>query len=56
MSDRPASEVELAENPEDLHRVNRQSFIDEQEWILYKYVETDLKEVSCSVIEYTDNR
>jgi hypothetical protein len=52
MSDRPASEVELADNPVDLHRVNRQSFIDEQEWILYKCVETDLKEVRNMTLRF----
>ena len=36
MSERSTREIELAEDPDELHRVNKQSFIDEQEWHLYK--------------------
>jgi hypothetical protein len=43
--------VELREDPDELHRVNKQSFIDEQEWHLYKCIETELKEVTT---EYSD--
>ena len=34
-----------------MHRVNKQSFVDEQEWHLYKCVETEIKEVTN---EYAD--
>ncbi len=36
MSERSTREIEISEDPEELHRVNKQSFIDEQEWHLYK--------------------
>ncbi len=36
MSERSTREIEIAEDPDELHRVNKQSFIDEQEWHLYK--------------------
>ena len=51
MSDRPPAEIEMAEDPNDLHKVNRQSFIDEQEWHLYKCIETEMREFSN---EYED--
>jgi hypothetical protein len=44
MSDRPPAEIEIVEDPNDLHKVNRQSFIDEQEWHLYKCIETEIRE------------
>ncbi len=36
MSERSTREIEIREDPDELHRVNKQSFIDEQEWHLYK--------------------
>ena len=32
MSEKPITEVEIVEDPEDLHKIYKQSFIDEQEW------------------------
>ena len=43
MSERSCLEIEMAEDPDDMHKVNKQSFIDEQEWHLYKCVETEIK-------------
>lgn len=51
MSDLNTHEIDLVEDTREPHMVNRQSFIDEQEWHLYKYVETEMKEVSN---EYED--
>ena len=51
MSERSILELELLDDPDDLHRVNKQSFIDEQEWHLYKYIETETREVAN---EYSD--
>ncbi len=46
MSEKSSREIEIVEDPCDMHRVNKQSFVDEQEWLLYKYIETELQEVS----------
>ena len=46
MSDHPCTEVELIEASDDVHRIYRQSFIDEQEYYLYKYVGTEKKEIA----------
>ena len=80
MSDLPAEEVELVEDPDEVHKIYKQSFIDEQvlfhkrcvnpfgfenhekglpiflfftrglfllqEWYLYKYIESEIKEVT----------
>ncbi|XP_074660144.1 cys-loop ligand-gated ion channel-like [Tubulanus polymorphus] len=40
-SDRPTNEVEVVSDPVDLHRINKQSFVDEQEWLLYKHIEAE---------------
>ena len=48
MSERPSSEIDLADDPDDLHKVNKQSFIDEQEWHLYKCIDTEIKTVSAA--------
>ncbi|XP_064646694.1 cys-loop ligand-gated ion channel-like isoform X2 [Lineus longissimus] len=42
-SDRPQTEVELISDANDIHRVNKQSFVDEQEWSLYKHIEAEPK-------------
>ncbi|XP_013387103.1 uncharacterized protein LOC106156405 isoform X2 [Lingula anatina] len=42
-SERPASELNLIEDRMELHRVYKQSFIDEQEWSLYKHLESESK-------------
>ena len=36
MSELPVSQVDLVEEPHEVHKINRQNFIDEQEWYLYK--------------------
>ena len=46
MSDRPVLEIEITDDDDDPHRVNKQSFIDEQEWQLYKCVETERREIA----------
>ena len=46
MSERSSSEVELIENLEDMHCVQKQSFVDEQEWRLYKFVDCEMHEVT----------
>ncbi|KAK2162475.1 hypothetical protein NP493_1519g00030 [Ridgeia piscesae] len=50
-SERAASEVELKEDENELHAVSRRSFIDEQEWYLYKFIYTEKKDL---VNEYSD--
>ena len=50
-SDRSPYEVELAEDETEMHSVNRLSFIDEQEWYLYKFITSEKKEL---VNDYTD--
>ncbi|KAI0208387.1 hypothetical protein LSAT2_006925 [Lamellibrachia satsuma] len=50
-SERPVSEVEFTEDENELHAVSRRSFIDEQEWYLYKFIYTEKKEL---VNEYSD--
>ena len=40
MSDVESIGVELVEDPKEIHRIYKQSFIDEQEWYLYKYIES----------------
>ena len=45
MSDMPATEVELIEDPDLVHKIFKQSFIDEQEFYLYKYIESEKKEL-----------
>ena len=44
-------EIELAEDETEMHSVNRRSFIDEQEWYLYKFISTEKREI---VNDYTD--
>lgn len=39
VSERKESELELEEDFNDISSVNTQSFVDEQEWELYKYIE-----------------
>jgi len=50
-SERAASEVELKEDENELHAVSRRSFIDEQEWYLYKFIYTEKKDL---INEYSD--
>ena len=50
MSERSTREVELVEDPNEMHKVNKQSFIDEQEWHLYKCTETDIKVTKVYII------
>lgn len=45
MSDTPSTEVDLVEDPEEIHRIYKQSFVDEQEWLLYKCIESEKKEL-----------
>ncbi|XP_052813164.1 cys-loop ligand-gated ion channel-like isoform X4 [Mya arenaria] len=51
-SELPISECELVEDREEHHVVNRQSFVDEQEWHLYVHTECNKKEL---VIDQVDN-
>ena len=45
MSDCPVSELEVVEDPEESHKVFKRAFIDEQEWYLYKYIESETLEL-----------
>ncbi|KAK2149929.1 hypothetical protein LSH36_430g00057 [Paralvinella palmiformis] len=45
MSDMPSTEVEFVEDPDEIHRIFKQSFIDEQEFYLYKYIDSESKEL-----------
>ena len=36
MSEQPVAQVELVEEAHEVHKINRNNFIDEQEWYLYK--------------------
>ncbi|CAH1788931.1 unnamed protein product [Owenia fusiformis] len=45
-SEKPLSEVELIEDTDDVHRVHKQSFADEQEWMLYKHIECETIEIA----------
>ena len=51
-SELPSTEVDLVEDKEEHHVVNRQSFVDEQEWHLYVHTECDKKEL---VLDQADN-
>ena len=51
-SELPCTECELIEDKEEHHVVNRQSFVDEQEWHLYVHTECNKKEL---VIDQVDN-
>ena len=46
MSDLPMDQIEIREDPEEVHKIYRQSFIDEQEWYLYKYIESEMREMA----------
>lgn len=52
VSELPSYEVELIEDETDHHVVNRQSFVDEQEWYLYMHTECSRKDI---VIDQADN-
>lgn len=52
VSELPSYEVELIEDETDHHVVNRQSFVDEQEWFLYMHTECSRKDI---VIDQADN-
>ena len=52
VSELPSYEVELIEDETDHHVVNRQSFVDEQEWFLYMHTECCRKDI---VIDQADN-
>ena len=51
-SEFPSFEVEICEDPENRNMVNRQSFVDEQEWHLYVHTECEQKEI---IIDQADN-
>ena len=51
-SELPSTEVDLVEDKDEHHVVNRQSFVDEQEWHLYVHTECDKKEL---VLDQADN-
>ncbi|XP_041374738.1 uncharacterized protein LOC121387632 isoform X2 [Gigantopelta aegis] len=51
-SEFPSYEVEICEDPENRNMVNRQSFVDEQEWHLYIHTECEQKEI---IIDQADN-
>ena len=51
-SEMPSYEVELIEDLDDHHVVNKQSFVDEQEWHLYMHTECSRRDL---VIDQADN-
>lgn len=51
-SELPSYEVELIEDLDDHHVVNKQSFVDEQEWHLYMHTECSRRDL---VIDQADN-
>ncbi|KAK3082872.1 hypothetical protein FSP39_007612 [Pinctada imbricata] len=51
-SELPSYEVELIEDLDDHHVVNKQSFVDEQEWHLYMHTECSRRDI---VIDQADN-
>ena len=51
-SELPSYEVELIEDLDDHHVVNKQSFVDEQEWHLYMHTECTRRDI---VIDQADN-
>ena len=56
MSDVESMEVELIEDPTEIHRIHKQSFIDEQEWYLYKYIESVRSELPPDIADPTLTR
>ena len=46
MSDLPSNEVDVVEDPDEIHKIYKQSFIDEQEWYLYKCIHSLTKQVA----------
>ncbi|CAD5125780.1 DgyrCDS13991 [Dimorphilus gyrociliatus] len=56
MSEREVDEIELVDDEYDFHSVNGQSFVDEQEWRLYKHIETEHKEVHSEFSEQSVKR
>ncbi|CAI9729320.1 cys-loop ligand-gated ion channel-like isoform X3 [Octopus vulgaris] len=55
-SELPSYEVELIEDIDEHHVVNRQSFVDEQEWHLYMHTETEKKELAIDQADATVRR
>ncbi|GAB1602453.1 cys-loop ligand-gated ion channel-like isoform X4, partial [Argonauta hians] len=55
-SELPSYEVELIEDVDEHHVVNRQSFVDEQEWHLYMHTETEKKELAIDQADATVRR
>ncbi|XP_070187244.1 cys-loop ligand-gated ion channel-like isoform X2 [Littorina saxatilis] len=55
-SEFPASEVELVEDSENRHMVNKQSFVDEQEWHLYCHTECTKWELKIDPVDEAAKR
>uniref|UniRef100_A0A5K3EFY0 Neur_chan_LBD domain-containing protein n=1 Tax=Mesocestoides corti TaxID=53468 RepID=A0A5K3EFY0_MESCO len=51
-SNLPSSEIRLVNDPDEPHRINKQSFVDEQEWYLYKHIETEQHELANEYEEH----
>lgn len=50
-SELPSYEVELVEDEEEHNVVNKQSFVDEQEWHLYMHTECEKKELEIDAAD-----
>ncbi|BHF63520.1 hypothetical protein SprV_0200651300 [Sparganum proliferum] len=50
-SNLPSSEIRLLNDPDEPHRINKQSFVDEQEWYLYKHIDSEQHELANEYIE-----
>lgn len=50
-SEFPATEVELVEDSDNRHMVNKQSFVDEQEWHLYCHTECTKWELKIDPVD-----
>jgi len=46
MTDLPLAEIDLIEDPNEVHKIYKQGFIDEQEWYIYKYVRSLKREIA----------
>jgi len=55
LSERNVDELELEEDSHDISSINTQSFVDEQEWKLYLYIETS-QEVVDKVLEGSNEK
>uniref|UniRef100_A0A1I8JL89 Cadherin domain-containing protein n=1 Tax=Macrostomum lignano TaxID=282301 RepID=A0A1I8JL89_9PLAT len=51
-----SAEIRLVNDPDEPHRINKQSFVDEQEWFLYKHIDTEQRELACEYADQSSTR